>query len=59
MQEAKQMISNQYFQAWGVVSHEQFAKVREIIPRVKEEFIRKYARDNKEVHELDCAWPFH
>ncbi|RLL93491.1 hypothetical protein CFD26_101813 [Aspergillus turcosus] len=59
MQEAKQMIGKQYFQGRGVVSHEQFAKAREIIPRVKEEFIQKYARDNEEVCELDRAWPFH
>ncbi|KAF7167827.1 hypothetical protein CNMCM6106_003243 [Aspergillus hiratsukae] len=48
MQEAKQMIGKQYFKVRGVVSHEEFAKAREIIPRVKEEFIRKYARDNEE-----------
>ncbi|RHZ68005.1 hypothetical protein CDV55_106053 [Aspergillus turcosus] len=58
MQKAKQMIGKQYAQAKGVVNHEQFAKAREIIPRMKEEFIQKYARDNEEVRELDRAWPF-
>ncbi|KAF7114419.1 hypothetical protein CNMCM5793_008723 [Aspergillus hiratsukae] len=48
MQEAKQTIGKQHFKVRGVVSHEEFAKAREIIPRVKEEFVRKYARDNEE-----------
>jgi hypothetical protein len=58
MQEAQEMISKHYFQAQGVVSHEQFAKAREIIPRVKEEFIPKYMRNTEEVRELEHAWPF-
>ncbi|UDD65009.1 hypothetical protein AFCA_012204 [Aspergillus flavus] len=58
MQEAQEMIGQRYFYAGGLVSHEEFSETRQIIPRVKTEFIQKHARNTEEAVELEHAWPF-
>ncbi|KAJ0413319.1 kinase-like domain-containing protein [Aspergillus carlsbadensis] len=58
MGDLRRMVGSQYFQAQGLVSHEQFRELEQILPTVKEEFLRMHARSEDEVVELDHAWPF-
>ncbi|KAB8222899.1 hypothetical protein BDV33DRAFT_228987 [Aspergillus novoparasiticus] len=58
MQEAQEMMGQGFFYAGGLVSHEEFSETRQIIPRVKTEFIQKHARNTEEAVELEHAWPF-
>ncbi|OJJ50188.1 hypothetical protein ASPZODRAFT_157128 [Penicilliopsis zonata CBS 506.65] len=58
MREIQEMIGPKYFYARGVVTHDEYNEVSQIIPRAKKEFIRKYARDEGEIAELESAWPF-
>ena len=58
MQEIREMIGPKYFYARGMVTHDEYNEARQIIPRAKTEFIRKYARDEDEIAELESVWPF-
>ncbi|KAL4886842.1 hypothetical protein BJY04DRAFT_212815 [Aspergillus karnatakaensis] len=51
------MIGSQYFQAQGLVSHGQFRELEQLLPRVKEEFVRMHAGSKEEEVELSRAWP--
>ncbi|KAL3478146.1 kinase-like domain-containing protein [Aspergillus californicus] len=57
MGDVRRMIGSQYFQAQGLVSHQQFRELEQILPKVKEEFLQMHARSEEEV-ELNRAWPF-
>jgi hypothetical protein len=56
-EEAQQMIGKQYFPR-GVVSQSNWPRRGRLLPRVKEEFIRKYAQNKGEEDELRRAWLF-
>ncbi|EAW11778.1 uncharacterized protein ACLA_094800 [Aspergillus clavatus NRRL 1] len=58
MREIQEMIGPKYFYARGMVTHDEYNEVRQIIPRAKAKFIRKYARDEGEIAELEGVWPF-
>ncbi|KAK1144575.1 hypothetical protein N8T08_005448 [Aspergillus melleus] len=58
MREIQEMIGPKYFYARGMVTHDEYNEIRQLIPRAKKEFIRKYARDEAEIAELERAWPF-
>jgi hypothetical protein len=58
MQEVQERVGRKYFQAQGLVSHEQFDEAKRMLRTVKEETLRKYAHNEKERKELEDAWPF-
>ncbi|PWY76125.1 hypothetical protein BO94DRAFT_559470 [Aspergillus sclerotioniger CBS 115572] len=58
MREIQEMIGPRYFYTDGMVTHDEYDEVSRIIPRVKEEFICKYARDEDEITELEGVWSF-
>jgi hypothetical protein len=58
MREVQESIGRKFFQAQGLVSHEQFDGAKRILHTVKEEFVHKYARNEKEMKELEDEWPF-
>ncbi|KAL4969558.1 uncharacterized protein BDV14DRAFT_187118 [Aspergillus stella-maris] len=58
MGDVRRMIGSQYFQAQGLVSHEQFRELEQILPKVKEEFLQMHAKSKEEEMEIKCAWPF-
>jgi hypothetical protein len=44
MGDIRRMIKSQYFQAQGLVSsHEQFRHLEQILPKLKEEFLKMHA----------------
>jgi hypothetical protein len=57
MGDLRKMVGSQYFLAQGLVSHEQYRELEQILPKVKEEFLQMHARSREEV-ELNHAWPF-
>ncbi|KAL4946504.1 hypothetical protein BDV06DRAFT_208629 [Aspergillus oleicola] len=58
MGDVRRMIGSQYFQAQGLVSHQQFRELEQILPKVKKEFLQMHARSEEEEMEMNCAWPF-
>ena len=58
MREIQDLIGHKFFYARGLVSHDEYEEVSKILPQAKSKFIRKYARNEETVKELEDIWPY-